>query len=287
MRTPPLTAPTAREDFPRGLEQPEGCLRFGADALLLAAFVARHVEAHAARQPAPFVVELGCGCGAALLGLALRCPSAHGLGLDREPPLVEAARNNAERLGLARTTRFALADIAVGKQLRAVPELTEHGRVAGCDIVLANPPYDVAGRASPQALRERALRGEARAPAEAHGEDRQEPKRGTAHAEALSAFCRAAALLLRHQGQFFCIYNARALPRLCATLDAAGLGVRRVLPVRTRRSQPALRLLVEARKNAAHDVTLEAPLTLHSNTAASGGKPLWSQAALRFCPWLA
>lgn len=285
MRIPPQqrNTPHARDGFPRGLEQPEGSLRFGADALLLAAFVARHVEALDVRQPAPFVVELGCGCGAALLGLLLRCPSVRGLGLDREPPLVQAARNNAERLGLAANASFALADIADGKQLRALSELTETVHARGCGIVLANPPYDVAGRASPRSLRERALRGSA--DARPRGEDGQAPTCGKDPDDALSDFCRAAAMLLRHQGRFFCIYAARSLPRLCTTLDAAGLGVRRVLPIRARRSQPAMRLLVEARKNAAHDAVLEAPLTLHG-AATSGGNHLWSKAALHFCPWL-
>ena len=34
----------ARALFPRGLQQPQGSLRFGADALLLAAFAARQAE---------------------------------------------------------------------------------------------------------------------------------------------------------------------------------------------------------------------------------------------------
>ena len=66
---------SARRLFPRGLEQPEGSLRFGADALLLAAFAARHVEGLSAsvksrQQGGLTAAELGCGCGAALLGLA-------------------------------------------------------------------------------------------------------------------------------------------------------------------------------------------------------------------------
>ena len=86
----------ARARSPAGLEQPEGSLRFGADALLLAAFVTRHLEAKKHRYaaggslarspgltPVP-VAELGSGCGAALLALALRCPQVAGLGLERE-----------------------------------------------------------------------------------------------------------------------------------------------------------------------------------------------------------
>ena len=55
----------AIEIFPRGLKQPEGSFRFGQDALLLAALTARFCT----RKDK--VVELGCGCGAALSGLLL------------------------------------------------------------------------------------------------------------------------------------------------------------------------------------------------------------------------
>lgn len=62
----------------------------------MAAFAARYVESLAApRQAHLTAAELGCGCGAALLGLALRCVGITGLGLDREGPLVQAATANA------------------------------------------------------------------------------------------------------------------------------------------------------------------------------------------------
>ena len=93
------------------------------------------------------------------------------------------------------------------------------------------------------------------------------------HASALDTFCRAAAALLRHQGRFFCIYDAQALPRLCVALNAVRLGVRRILPVQGHRDEPARRVLVEARKNAAHDTVLKTPLILHDapRTNAPGG----------------
>ena len=116
------------------------------------------------------------------------------------------------------------------------------------DAVLANPPYDRGGRPSARHMRERALRT-------TPGAD--------SHTSALDTFCRAAAALLRHQGRFFCIYDAQALPRLCVALNAVRLGVRRILPVQSHRDEPARRVLVEARKNAAHDTVLETPLILH------------------------
>ena len=276
---------SARQLFPRGLEQPEGSLRFGADALLLSAFVARHVESlNAPRQAHLTAAELGCGCGAALLGLALRFPGITGLGLDREAPLVQAATVNAARLGLTDRLRFAEADLADRKLLSELAGTTGVSHAGKFDLVLANPPYGVAGRPSPRHMRERALRG-------APGEENRE--------YVLQLFCRAAAALLRHQGCFCCIYDAPALPQLCAGLNDAGLGLRLLLPVRTHRAKPALRILALARKNTAHETVIQTPLTLHTGASTNdnsgtskvtgGGKrgPRWSTQALRFCPWLA
>ena len=289
---------SARRLFPRGLEQPQGSLRFGADALLLAAYAAHGVEGmNEARRKQLTAAELGCGCGAALLALALRCDTVTGLGLEREAPLVQAATANALRLGLADRLHFAQADLADRALLAALPGM--YGCKAGnLDLVLANPPYGVEGRPSQSHMRERALRG-------AQGAHVAENR-----TQVLTVFCRAAAGLLRHQGYFFCIYDALALPLLSSALDAAGFGLRGLLPVRTYASRPALRVLVLARKNAAHQCTIKAPLTLHVGKAHGGKKgtaqaesgqtdtaqadtaqtttvsPRWSAQALRFCPWL-
>lgn len=285
---------SARTRFPAGLEQPAGSLRFGADALLLAAFVARHVEAKnigrtadgpTAPLPAPFcdspagsrpvdVAELGSGCGAALLALALRCPQVSGLGLEREEPLVQAALRNATLLGLCGQTHFAVLDISERSALSTLDASpASQRRIAGSlHIVLTNPPYDAGGRSSPQGMRERALRGSDNTRSEKTGK------------KTLDIFCRAAATLLRHRGYFFCIHDARALPQLCVALHAARLGVRRILPVHSRAGGPALRVLVESRKGAAHDTVLEAPLYLHGDS--SDGTPHWTDEALLFCPWL-
>ena len=302
---------SARRLFPRGLEQPQGSLRFGADALLLAAYAAHGVEGmNEARRKQLTAAELGCGCGAALLALALRCDTVTGLGLEREAPLVQAATANALRLGLADRLHFAQADLADRALLAALPDLPGvNGCKAGSlDLVLANPPYSVEGRSSQSHMRERALRGTQGAHV---AENRT---------QVLKVFCRAAAGLLRHQGYFFCIYDALALPHLSSALDAAGFGLRGLLPVRAYASRPALRVLVLARKNAAHQCAIEAPLTLHVGKASGGkkgtaqtesgqtdtaqidtaqtdtaqtdtaqattGSPRWSAQALRFCPWL-
>ena len=134
--------------------------------------------------------------------------------------------------------------------------------------MLANPPYGLPGRGrmSPSAMRERALRD----------------------ADALRVFCRAAARLLPYRGHFFCIFEARSLPRFCAALDETRLGLRRIVPVRPHSHSPATRLLAEARKDAAAELRLEAPLTLHRKQSGrtAQARPSWTSRALAFCPWL-
>ena len=242
--------------FPRGLVQPEGAYRFGLEALLLAAFAARTVRRRRRADGECAVAELGSGCGAALLGVALELPRALCLGLEREAPLVAAARANAEALDLSGRVRFLVADVAT-----RLPE------AAPQDVVIANPPWGLpeSGRRSPSALREAALRGEVE--------------------DAFSVFCAAAGRLLRHKGLFCCITPASALTRITAALDGARLGLRRILPLRPHSGDSAHRLLLLAQKGASSEPELCSTLTLHRRAAPSG--PAWTRAALAFCPWLA
>lgn len=253
--------------FPRGLEQPPGSFRFGADALLLAAFAARHAEKNLPRRRLA-VADLGCGCGAVLLGLALRCPGIAGLGLDREPFLVEAARRNARALNLHQRLRFTALDMADLPLIGRESHPLHAGRPAlhSLDMAVANPPFGIRGRPPSSPLRQKAL-GQGH-----HAED------------ILHVFCRTAALLLRRHGRFFCIHEAAALPLLCRALDATGFGLREILPVSFRSGDAPRRILIMARKHAAHDLKWEKPLVLHGprRSAASTLSP----EALAFCPWL-
>ena len=245
--------------FPRGLVQPEGAYRFGLEALLLAAFAVRTIRHRRRAHAECAVAELGSGCGAALLGVALQLPRALCLGLEREAALVAAAQANAEALGLSGRVRFLVADVAA-----RLPE------AAPQDMVLANPPWGLAGsgRRSPSDLREGALRARA-APA----------------GDAFPVFCVAAGRLLRHKGLFCCIAPASALTRILAALEGARLGLRRILPLRPHSGESAHRLLLLAQKGALPEPELCSPLTLHRRGA--GSSPAWTRAALAFCPWLA
>lgn len=275
---------TARALFPRGLRQPEDSYRFGADALLLAAFAADCLAGLPGATPRK-VAELGSGCGAALLGLCLRlaedlrdAPPLRALGLELDAALCHAAGENARRLGLETVCAFRQGDLADTHLVRDCGENSFH-------LVLANPPYARAGsgRPSASARRDRALRDVRPLPEGSRGPDG--PATGLpgirqgAPADVLAVFCRAARRLLRHHGLFCCIFPAEDLPRLLIALERERLGCRRLWPVCARAGEPALRVLVLARKDAAPQCRLEPPLPLHEGP---GRHP----AALRFCPWL-
>jgi release factor glutamine methyltransferase len=85
------------------------------------------VEAVVALGPTR-VVDVGTGSGAIGCAVALECPEATVVAIDRSPVAVRVARANAERLGLGDRVRFLVGDLL--------------SPVAGrWDVVVANLPY--------------------------------------------------------------------------------------------------------------------------------------------------
>lgn len=74
------------------------------------------------------LLDIGTGSGCVLLSALHELPRATGVGSDRDPAAVEAARANAHRLGLAPRARFFC-----GSWLEAV--------AGPFDFVISNPPY--------------------------------------------------------------------------------------------------------------------------------------------------
>ena len=268
--------------FPRGLVQPEGAMRFALDSLLLACFAQREFEAQAphalknplrqqllppalqAESPACHLAgELGAGAGSSLIGLLLLNPRLAGLGFELVPELVEAARENATRTGLASRLSFLQADCAELAKEQGQPYL---------DLVLANPPFwdEGMGKASTSPLAERARRG-----------------RGS-----LELFCQAARRLLVARGHSYFIYPAAQTARLVHALAKAGLGLRRLPFVRACSGKPALRVLAEARKDCASDTLVLPDLVLYESSSQDGQEgqgdatPAYTPDATHFCPWL-
>lgn len=80
----------------------------------------------------PHIVDVGTGCGAIALALAIRLPVARVTAIDTSQDALDLARHNAERLGVSGRVRFVLGDL-----LPPLPEVA--------DIIVANLPYVPSG----------------------------------------------------------------------------------------------------------------------------------------------
>jgi len=240
-------------------------MRFGLDALLLACFAAREFSAqphHGLKNrwrgtsllppgPGLAAVDLGCGQGASTAALLLRAEGVRALGVDAEPALVGAARENAALLHLTDRAAFLELELARAGSVFAKPCF---------DLAMANPPYweEGQGRPSGESLNNKARRGSG----------------------SLSVFVRAAYTALVHHGLFYLIYPASRFAALADALSSGRFGMRKVLPVHARADRPALRVLVEAVKDSAHDIRFLPGLVLYEE----GGRA--AAEALSLCPWI-
>ena len=89
------------------------------------------------------VLDLGTGSGAVALALGASRPTAHILGVDRDPGCIELAQENAARLGIAATFRVSDWYSAVDPTAPRDPD--RPGRTSRFDVIVANPPYVAAG----------------------------------------------------------------------------------------------------------------------------------------------
>lgn len=242
--------------FPRGLRQPAGSARFGQDSLLLASFAAKKTEEFYRRKKL-LALEIGCGCGAALLGFSLLRPESLCVGIEREAPLAESARENAILCGRAENCSFFQADLA---NLPADLKSFE----GKAQILLANPPWRKPGQ----------------------GKITSFPLRQTAYWEitgTLELFLRMAVFFLAHHGRLFMILPVWQLHRLMTALQGISLGLRLIQPVSAYYDSDIRRVLIICQKNAATDYLMRPPLILHEK---SSGKKIFTSAAKAFCPWL-
>jgi release factor glutamine methyltransferase len=80
------------------------------------------------RQQSLHVIDLGVGTGCLLLTLLAELPNAQGLGVDISPEALAVAKENSDKLGLAKRAKFV------------IDRWGQH--VDGTfDLVVSNPPY--------------------------------------------------------------------------------------------------------------------------------------------------
>jgi tRNA1(Val) A37 N6-methylase TrmN6 len=205
--------------------------RVGHDAILLAAATGA--------RPGDRVVDLGAGVGAAGLALAVRVPDLEVTLVEIDPELAAIATENIACNGLEKRVRAVALDVTAPPE-----EFAARGLAAGTtDAVLMNPPFNDPARqnASP------------------------DPARRTAHVAgviALADWIAAASRLLHSAGILTLVWRADGLADVLAALTGAFGGVA-VLPVHGRAGQPAIRVLVRARKGSRGPLSLMPGLALN------------------------
>lgn len=211
--------------------------RVGHDAVLLAAACPARGGEH--------VVDLGAGVGAAGLAVAARALDIAVTLVEIDPELAALAGENAKLNGLAERVRSLSLDAAAPARAFAAAGLAPD-RI---DRVLMNPPFNdpVRQRASP---------------------DRRRRLAHAAPRDALAAWIRTAARLLRPNGTLTLIFRADGLVDLGRALDS-GFGAVTVLPVYSKPDQPAVRILVRATKASRAPLVLLPGLVLND----VGGRP--------------
>ena len=219
------------------LVQPAAGFRAGFDSLALAAALPEMAGGAA--------LELGCGCGGALLPAAFRLSGVGFTGVEQSAEIAQLARAGAELNGFG-----ARVSIETGEASAFV-----QGQENRFDLVFANPPYFEPGKISAP--------GEGKAGAYIESL----PLEGWVKAMLFAAKPRAPVVM---------IHRAAELARLLAQLDRQA-GEITVLPLASKAGEPARRVLVRARKGLKRGpLTLLAPLVTHledgsARTAAAQG----------------
>jgi len=211
--------------------------RVGHDAILLAAATGA--------GPGDRAVEFGAGVGAATLALAMRVPDVEVILAEIDPELSALAADNIERNGLSGRARAVVLDVAGSPDDYAAvgiaPGMADH--------VLMNPPFHDAARQNVS----------------------PDPGKRLAHAAPeglLAVWAEAASRVLHSAGTVTLIWRADGLADVLAALGGH-FGGTVMLPVYGRAGQPAIRVLVCARKGSRAPLLVLPGLTLNDE----GGKP--------------
>jgi tRNA1(Val) A37 N6-methylase TrmN6 len=211
------------------LVQPAAGFRAGFDSLVLAAGLPALEKGEA--------LELGCGCGGALLPAAFRLSGAAFTGIEQDAAIAALAREGADLNGVGARVMVETAEASAWVQ-------AHENRF---DLVFANPPYFEPGKIS-------------------------EPGAGKAGAYIeslpLEGWIKAMLHAAKPRAPVILIHRAAELARLLSQLDRQA-GDITVLPIASKADEPARRVLVRARKGLKRGpLTLLPPLVSHDAAGA-------------------
>jgi len=192
------------------------------------------------------VLELGCGAGVAL-GCLLQRAKVDAVGLELQADYAELARENMARNGFS-------AEIIVGDLAQMPADL----RAKSFDHVMMNPPYYESERHT--------------SPTDAG--------KSTAFLEGdsqIGDWISVGLKRLKPLGWITIIHRTPRLPEIMAALENAG--DIRILPLAPRKGRDSARVIVQARKGAAGQLRLLAPLILHEGKVHAKDGEDYSSAA--------
>jgi len=228
------------------IAQPKQGHRAGSDAVWLQAAVAA--------KPGDKVLDAGAGVGVAGLCLLARCPQIHVTAVDIDEGAVALAEANAQLNANSANFRAITLDLTAPAETLFAKGLVREGY----DQVMANPPFYVEGTVRP-------------AP---------DAGRAAAHimeAGALESWVRFLATFTAPKGRIILIHMPQALPELLPLLDRR-FGAVTVFPLFPREGEPAVRVIVQARKGSRAGMRLLQGLVLHE---ADGSYTTGAEALLR------
>ncbi len=211
------------------LIQPAKGFRAGMDSLILAASLPHRDGGHA--------LELGSGCGGALLPAAFRHSDMTFTGVEIDPAMAALAQQGVAANGWS--ARIDVHDAEAGEWVKAHENKF--------DLVFANPPYFEPGRIS------------------APGEGKE-----SAYLEHLDlpSWIKAMVFAARPRAPIVMVHRAAELARILQGFDKQ-MGEVTVLPIASKPGEPARRVLVRGRKGLKRgEVRLLAPLVLHEPDGA-------------------
>jgi tRNA1Val (adenine37-N6)-methyltransferase len=211
------------------LQEPEGGIHFGTDALLLAHFMKGWRRGTG--------VELGTGSGVIPLLLLSGGLNARIIGIEIQKEYCDIANQNAAQNGFG--DRF----IAVEGDIKQVKGLLES---EGADAVFTNPPY-LKTTSGKRCATER---------------------KNIAYHEVfcnIEDICSAAAWCLRTGGKFFAVYRPERIVGLLAALRSHKIEPKRLTMVFPSETKPPSLVLVEGKKDAAEGIIFERNLYIYTD----------------------
>jgi tRNA1(Val) A37 N6-methylase TrmN6 len=228
------------------LAQPKQGHRAGSDAVCLQAAVPA--------QAGDKVLDAGAGVGVAGLCLLARCPQIHVTAADIDDGAIALANSNAQLNALSAQFRAITLDLTAPAEILIAKGLVREGY----DHVMANPPFHMEGTVRP-------------AP---------DAGRAAAHiieAGALESWVRFLATFTAPKGRITLIHIPQVLPELLPLLDRR-FGVITLFPLFPKEGEPALRIILQARKGSRAGLRLLSGLVMHE---ADGSYTAMAEAVLR------